>query len=61
MTYEAVSRALEDEEAAQRARRAANGLCTRCGENAPVPEEEWCGPCVLEVETAMAELEERGA
>ena len=33
-------------------------LCERCGENAPLPNEDWCALCTLEVETALAEAEE---
>ena len=33
-------------------------LCTRCHENEPVPTDEWCRDCILEIEFMLAELEE---
>jgi hypothetical protein len=34
------------------------GLCERCGLNAPLPNEDWCGDCTLEVEAILAETED---
>lgn len=34
-----------------------NGLCERCGENTPATNDDWCGSCILEVETALSEFE----
>lgn len=39
----------------------ASDLCERCGENVRLPNEDWCGDCTLEVETALAELEGEAA
>lgn len=59
--YEA-DRAAGDENAYEAYRdRLATGLCERCKENEALPDEDWCGLCVLEVEAALAEVEDRAA
>lgn len=36
-----------------------SSLCSRCRENEPANNDEWCPDCVLEVELILAEMEER--
>lgn len=35
-----------------------SGLCERCGENAPVTNDDWCHDCILEVELLLSEEED---
>ena len=46
-----------DETAYEAHRERLVGLCERCGMNAQLPDEDWCGDCTLEVEAALAEVE----
>ena len=36
------------------------GLCDICGDDAALPNEDLCRECLLEVETALAEIEQAG-
>lgn len=56
-SYEA-DRAAGDENAYEAHRARLGDFCERCGVNAALPNEDWCGDCTLEVEALLAETEE---